>query len=262
MKKLLKTSDWLLLGIGGFLDILQEMKDPLNLISNYYSSYHGYVPSRFQKQNFYRTIWRNLKTGNIEKTIEKGQVILKLTSTGHKKIERKFPFLKFQNKPWDRKWRLVIFDIEETSRNLRDLFRIKLKELGFGQLQKSVWITPHDVLADFKDFIEAKELDENVVLIETKLLHVSDSKLMAERLWSISEINKRYINLYNELIQLQNNNKNYYKKYGGRRQFLNQLKTKTVDLYLRDPYLPKELLPNDWYETKVRVMVRKLKIFN
>jgi len=262
MKKLLKTSDWLLLGIGGFLDILQGMKDPLNLISNYYSSYYGYVPSRFQKQNFYRTIWRNFKTGNIEKTIEKGQVILRLTSAGHKKIERKFPFLKFQNKPWDRKWRLVIFDIEETSRSIRDLFRIKLKELGFGQLQKSVWITPHDVLADFKDFFEAKELEENVVLIETDLLCVNDFRLMVEKLWSISEINKRYIDLYNELIQLQNNNKNYYKKYGGRHQFLNQLKTKTVDLYLRDPYLPKELLPNDWYETKVRAMVRKLKIFN
>lgn len=262
MRKLLKTSDWLLLGIGGLLDVLQEIKDPLNLISNYYSSFYGYVPSRFQKQNFYRTIWRSLKTGNIEKTIEKGQVFLKLTPAGYKRIERKFPLLKFQNKRWDRKWRLVIFDIEETSRSVRDLFRMKLKELGFAQLQKSVWITPHDVLADFKDFIEAKKLKENVILIETELLHVRDPKLIAEKLWSISKINERYINVYNELIQLRNNNKEYYKKYGDRRQFLNQLKTKIVDLYLRDPYLPKELLPSDWYKTKVGPMVKSLKIFS
>jgi len=262
MKKLLKVSDWLILGIGGFLDALQEIKDPLNLISNYYSSFYGRVPNRFQKQNFYRAIWRSLKTGDMEKIVEKGKVFLKLTSAGYQKIVRKFPFLRFQNKRWDRKWRLVIFDIEEAARGIRDLFRIKLKELGFAQLQKSVWITPHDVLADFKEFIEANNLGEKVILIETGSLYGGDPKIIAEKLWSISKINEKYIDVYNELIQLQEDNQKYYEKHGGRSQFLNQLKTKVINLYLEDPYLPKELLPSNWYAPKVMAMVRKLKIFS
>ncbi len=46
-------------------------------------------------------------------------------------------------KKWDKKWRLVIFDIPETSRLIRDIFRRKLKEWGFYRIQQSVWITPY-----------------------------------------------------------------------------------------------------------------------
>lgn len=45
-------------------------------------------------------------------------------------------------KQWDGKWRIVIFDIPNTSSHIRDVFRYKLKEFGFYRLQKSVWIYP------------------------------------------------------------------------------------------------------------------------
>ena len=45
-------------------------------------------------------------------------------------------------KKWDQKWRLIIFDIPATSNIIRDVFRGKLKEFGFYQLQKSTWIYP------------------------------------------------------------------------------------------------------------------------
>lgn len=44
---------------------------------------------------------------------------------------------------WDKKWRLVIFDIPEKERRLRDLFRMRLKQLGLYQLQESVYISPY-----------------------------------------------------------------------------------------------------------------------
>ncbi len=47
-------------------------------------------------------------------------------------------------KKWDGKWRIVIFDISQLKKVYRELFRSKLKELGFYQLQKSVWIVPFD----------------------------------------------------------------------------------------------------------------------
>jgi len=46
-------------------------------------------------------------------------------------------------KKWDKKWRTIIFDIPENRRIKRDLFRGKLKEMGFYQLQKSVWVCPY-----------------------------------------------------------------------------------------------------------------------
>ncbi|MFH1038606.1 MAG: CRISPR-associated endonuclease Cas2 [PVC group bacterium] len=45
---------------------------------------------------------------------------------------------------WDNKWRLVIFDIPEEKGKLRRLFRSYLITLGFGKVQRSAWISPHD----------------------------------------------------------------------------------------------------------------------
>lgn len=44
---------------------------------------------------------------------------------------------------WDRKWRVVIFDILENKKSLRNALREKIKLLGLYQLQKSVFITPY-----------------------------------------------------------------------------------------------------------------------
>lgn len=109
-----------------------------------------------------------MKTGNIEKKIIKGNVYLELTSSGWEKIRRRFPIFIFKNKEWDRIFRLVIYDIEEENKMIRDLFRKKIKQLGFGLVQKSVWVSPYDFLKDFQEFLETHNLEEKVILIETK----------------------------------------------------------------------------------------------
>lgn len=48
-----------------------------------------------------------------------------------------------KQKKWDGKWRLVMYDLPIRFKKARDAFRWKLKDLGFYQLQKSVWIYPH-----------------------------------------------------------------------------------------------------------------------
>ena len=45
-------------------------------------------------------------------------------------------------KHWDKKWRVVLFDIPNASNIIRNVFRAKLKELGFAPLQKSAWVHP------------------------------------------------------------------------------------------------------------------------
>lgn len=61
-------------------------------------------------------------------------------------------------KKWDGKWRLVIFDIPNTSAVIRNVFRRKLKEFGFYPLQKSVWICPfgcQEEIAFLREFLGA-----------------------------------------------------------------------------------------------------------
>lgn len=46
-------------------------------------------------------------------------------------------------KKWDGKWRVVIFDVKEGKKALRNALRNKMQQLEFYQLQKSVYITPY-----------------------------------------------------------------------------------------------------------------------
>ena len=86
------------------------------------------------------------KAGCIRIERKGKQIYLRLTEKGKRMagwlqvdaLEIKRP------RKWDEKWRIVIFDISQLKKFYRELFRGKLKELGFYPLQKSVWIHPFD----------------------------------------------------------------------------------------------------------------------
>jgi DNA-binding transcriptional regulator PaaX len=47
-------------------------------------------------------------------------------------------------KRWDRRWRLVIFDVPEYRKGIRDRLRREVTLFGFLRLQDSVWVYPYD----------------------------------------------------------------------------------------------------------------------
>ena len=47
-------------------------------------------------------------------------------------------------KRWDRKWRVIIFDIPEKKRRARDKIRRLFVSAGLYRLQDSVWVYPYD----------------------------------------------------------------------------------------------------------------------
>lgn len=47
-------------------------------------------------------------------------------------------------KRWDRKWRVIIFDIPEKKKKTRDFIRRLFLSAGLVRLQDSVWVFPHD----------------------------------------------------------------------------------------------------------------------
>ncbi|MEK7227627.1 MAG: CRISPR-associated endonuclease Cas2 [Patescibacteria group bacterium] len=69
-----------------------------------------------------------------------------LTEFGKDKL-RIWEFGRFKlNKPkrWDRKWRVIIFDIPDKKRKIRDKIRYLFKSAGLYLLQESVWVYPYD----------------------------------------------------------------------------------------------------------------------
>lgn len=78
--------------------------------------------------------------------------------------------LKIANpKKWDKKWRLVIFDIAQMKKIYREAFRGKLKELGFRSLQKSVWIHPFECRPEvelLKDFFGLSDNEMKLIVAQ------------------------------------------------------------------------------------------------
>ena len=89
--------------------------------------------------------------GYLKISKDNNKTFFKFTSRGLNFIE----LLKFSSGKlrWDRRWRILIFDIPEKQKYKRNFLRQKLIELGFYQLQKSVWITPFPLPTAFSDFL-------------------------------------------------------------------------------------------------------------
>jgi len=189
MGKKISASDWLLLGLGGFIDFINEFRDPFGLLSSFYQQTYGFVPLGFQKTNIYHSIWRKLKTQDIKKTKINGKNYIRLTLKGLRKVKKRFPILIESKKEWDGFFRVVIYDISEETRKVRDRFRLKLKELGFGLLQKSVWISPYGFLNELKEFLKINHLDKKVLILETNNFYVGNLKEFAKEIWPLDEIN-------------------------------------------------------------------------
>ncbi|MBI3290236.1 hypothetical protein HYZ78_02480 [Candidatus Microgenomates bacterium] len=92
-----------------------------------------------------------------------GEIVLRLTNTGKDFIY----LLKEEDNQWDGKWRIVIFDIPESKRLVRDVLRRRLKSWKFERWQKSVWASKKNFTAKMRDLIKELEIDDWVLVIES-----------------------------------------------------------------------------------------------
>lgn len=265
MKKLLKPRDILLLGLGGFLDIFEELRDPLGVMAKSYESMYGFTPRQYKKHNYSHLIWRNLKVGYIEKVIKEGEIYLRLTGQGKKKITRDFPFMALQNKNWDKKWRIVMFDIAELNRRKRDMLRTKLKELNFGMFQQSVYISPHDFTKDMVEFLTVSELSDYVYVFEVAHTQMAtkNAKELARKIWDLDNLNALYLKLIEKISHLNSphgrevklNNK---RDENEKKEKIRDIKKEYAILIFINPFLPKELLPDNWVFPKLTEILKRL----
>lgn len=63
---------------------------------------------------------------------------------------------------WDKKWRVVIFDIPEDEREARDAVRGHLEDMGFFVLQRSVFVHPLDCKDEIDFLIELYDIRKYV----------------------------------------------------------------------------------------------------
>ncbi|MDO8529498.1 MAG: hypothetical protein Q7S18_02415 [bacterium] len=98
------------------------------------------------KKEVYDVFSRLKNQGLIKYEYIGKQIHISLTEEGKKKAGKyQIDELEIEKpRKWDKKWRVLIFDIADKHKIKRESLRGKLKELGLYQLQKSVWIFPYN----------------------------------------------------------------------------------------------------------------------
>lgn len=101
---------------------------------------------------------------------DNGSVKISITKKGLEKVlTYELEKMKVQVKSrWDKKWRVVIFDIPEKYKKLRDLFRIRLQQMGLFQFQKSVFVSPYPCFDEIEFLRElyGVTIDTKYLLVE------------------------------------------------------------------------------------------------
>lgn len=125
---------------------------------------------------------RDLLTGDYEHG-------LRITARGQKRLSSaEFNSLQIDTPlQWDGQWRIVFYDIPEGKRVARQVLVAKLRELGFFQLQRSVFIHPLPCREVIEKITVTRQIEQYVSYIETR--HLDNETRLIER------FRKRYPNL-------------------------------------------------------------------
>jgi len=135
-------------------------------------------PYRFKHQ-VNDTLMRLANKGFVVFIIENGRKLVRITPAGRRVLaleEQKTALQLQKKKRWDKRWRVVIFDIPEYRRGTRDKLRLTMRTAGFYRLQDSVWIYPYDC-EDFMALVKADLQIGNAVLYMVVEKIENDSKV-------------------------------------------------------------------------------------
>ena len=160
MRKKVSITDLILLVLEKTTDGIVRFDDWRH--SSFY--YLGGWEKPLKKNSFAQAMRRLRIDGYLNLEEYNNKLILKLTEAGKTEaLLRKA----LRDENWDGKWRIVIFDIPEKHRRVRNVLRSRLKSWNFEPWQKSVWASKKNVTEHLRKFISQLGVEKWVRVIES-----------------------------------------------------------------------------------------------
>lgn len=162
----LPVSDKFLLDLYNFLEKMGDIYDvvsarPWREVWNpEFHKFRYQYQKKQERRNFSRLIYYLKKKGYIKiKNLERKEAAL-ITPKGAEKILKIKVRTKEGKRRPDGKWQMIIFDIPESKKHLRELLRDNLYFLKYRKLQQSVWVCPYNVLKETEAVLRRYSLDQ------------------------------------------------------------------------------------------------------
>ncbi len=133
-----------------------------NILSPEMAEIRRSIQSKRDTKYFSQVIYYLKKKGYIHIEQLAGKRGILLTKKGDERVLRIQQKLGLKPKRKDGKWQMIIFDIPEEKKKLRELLRSTLRFFGYEYLQDSVWVCPYDVEKETEQFLQENSLDAYV----------------------------------------------------------------------------------------------------
>lgn len=157
-----------------------------------------------------------------------------LTSYGKLAIKTVLPFKKYGI--WDKKWRLVLFDVPEKDRAQRVKLTQYLESMGFGPMKNSAYLSPHPLLNTISRYATNLGVRQYLALITIEKL--TDEEKVVAGTWKLTDINRKYEHFL--VGAMKNRILEYWPLLA------KKLEMEFAAVYKIDPQLPEEFLPTDF----------------
>ena len=153
-----------------------------------------YIPPEKDPKQVRQSIYKLKRNDYIRWKYNKRKDIVKLELT--KKGRNFFARSQYNDititrpKNWDGQWRFFMFDIPEKSRGLRDILRERMRNLGFFQFQKSVWIYPFECEKEMRYICEYLTTTPYSIMFTAK---VDNDKILKRYFYDRGILSRKYL---------------------------------------------------------------------
>lgn len=130
-----------------------------------------YNDDRYDKAEINDRIQYLKSMGFIKTFTESRERFVELSPKGFKKLKKLSAEIKIDRpKKWDKKWRMVIFDVPEKFRSSRNSLRFKLLSLGLIKIQKSVYVYPFPCTDEIVSLSRSLGIEKSVTVMVADII--------------------------------------------------------------------------------------------
>ena len=189
--------------------------------------------SRLKKENWFTT-----RRAGRETVYALSDHMLVVLDEGRERIFRR------KEGSWQGRWTMVIYQVPESERAVREQLRKQLVWHGFGQLSPSTWLAPHDLFAEAGE-LAAEHLSAKVDVLWCGTGDIEQDRNLAARCWDVEQLAdgyRKFTSTYTHLDHPANAVRDGRQALVERMHVIGDFRR----LLFRDPQLPQELQSSNW----------------
>ena len=132
------------------------------------------------KPAYHAAVHRLRKAGLVvTRRDARGEIFMDLTDRAESGARPEMRPQRLWRRKWNGLWYVLAYDVPERQKENRNALRGFLLRVRMGCLQRSVWVTPHDIRPEFDDLARAAEIRRVAFLFEaTNVLGRSDQDIV------------------------------------------------------------------------------------